>query len=490
MKTNPYFFRTALVFLAMLYLAGCSGDNTQLAGGAGGTGISHGVMTKGSVIVNGVRYRDTAANILIDDTLKSAANLQNGMVVSVRGTIDDTGPGGTAQQVVAQSEVRGVVTAVFDTENPPRIVVLGQNVLIDDQTILNGIARPITNALVGDFVEVHGLRDTLPRRNIRATRVEANPGLMGGDIAVDEIRGVVANRADANDMLFDVGTQAVDATIAPLGGTFSDGSIVEVHCTARPCIVDGVFQASRVEVEDNVNLPGVGERFEVEGLVSGIPVGGPNNFDNLSVNGVRVQITGTTTFRGGIKSDLLNNIKVEAEGTWDGTTLTARKIEFKRAVVRLQGVVSAPATGSIFTLHINGVGDVNVETDSFTNGTVLSTGCVQVRGQKKAVDEGVVTVTAGEITTCSGSGDHLIQASVEGELGTDLTLLEFIININNPTALQPYRDLSGNSLTKAQFLAAVTPTDPGPPVVAGSLVKIRFNPTSTSVTVKQVELEN
>ncbi len=493
MKTNPYFFRIALIFIVMLHFAGCSGDDTQLAGGAGGTGVSHGVMTKGSVIVNGVRFEDTAANISIDDTPKTALNLQNGMVVSVRGNA--SGSNGTATEIRGQIEVRGLVTAKDAVASPQRFTVFNQTVIVDDLTVYSNItfANITANTTI---VEVHGLRDALG--NIRATRVEGSLSLTaltdGTGMAnplVDEIRGVVTLRADATDMLFNVGTQAVNATGATIvGGTFSDGSIVEVHCTLRPsCLSAGVFQASSLEVEDNVNLPGVGQRFETEGLVSGFP--DPNDSNIFFVNSVRVKITASTTFRGGIKTDLLNNIKVEAEGTWDGTTLTARKIEFKRTVVRVQGEVTA-SSASTFTLSVNGVGPINIEKDGFTVGNVPPVdplACIQVRGQRKA--ENGATITAGQITACNGGDDHLIQAPVEAKPDTTiLTLLGFPIEIGNPTDNPPYKGLDDTPLTKAQFLAVVSPANVGPPAVAGTLVKIRFSPTSPALSVKQVELED
>ena len=496
-----------VVFLAaaLLFLGGCGGGGGQVAGtgGMGGTGVqvvSNGVMTRGSVIVNGVRYEDTTASISIDDTPKTAANLQDGMVVSVRGTA--SGSSGTAQSVVAQSEVRGLVTAVFAAENPQRIVVLGQNVLIDDQTILSGITRPISDvqllpnpATPNVVVEVHGLRDTLG--NIRATRVEADTGLMGGDNTVDEIRGLVTNRNDATPELFNVGSQQVAEIpgVTVVVGSFGDGSIVEVHCMVRPCVTGGIFQASLIEVEDFFgNRPANGQRFEVEGLISGFVVGGhPGNF---FVAGVSVTTTASTHFEGGIAGDLLNNIKVEAEGTWNGTTLTASKIEFKRSVVRLQGFVTAQVANT-FTLDISGR-RVNIETDDFTDvGGVPLPGngfgiCVQVRGQRKA---GGVVVVAGEIRVggCSNSDRPVLQAPVEAENGFELRLLGFDINAESPTdttvGSTGYENIDGSPMTRAAFFSAVVPADSAAvPPVAGTLVKVIFN--DTGGTVHEVELED
>jgi len=144
---------------------------TSCGGGTGGTGsggdtptgaVSIGVMAKGSVIVNGVRYEDTTANISIDDTPKTAADLRDGMVVRVVGTVNADGINGTAQQIEAQIEVRGSVTAVFPAENPQRLVVLGQNVVVDDLTVYSNVAN-FGAIAVSDLIEVgSGVRPEWP----------------------------------------------------------------------------------------------------------------------------------------------------------------------------------------------------------------------------------------------------------------------------------------------------------------------------------------
>ena len=311
------FTRAACVALTVSACGG--GGDPAASGGTGGTGIvSTGVMVKGSVIVNGVRFEDTIANILVDDTPKTAAALRDGMVVQVNGTVSDDGINGTAERVEAQIEVRGAVTAVFPAENPQRLVVLGQTVFVDDLTVYSNLAN-FGDIAVLDLIEVHGLRDTQGR--IRATRIEANTAQMGDD-TVDEIRGVVTGgAAGSNPLTFNIGVQAVDASgavIAPVGASYQNGSVVEVHCSVRPCVNGGgVFQASRIEVEDAEDLaqqPGAGQRFEAEGLISGFTAH-PGNF---FVAGTPVTTTGSTRFEGGIATDLANDIKVEAEGAWNG----------------------------------------------------------------------------------------------------------------------------------------------------------------------------
>src|SRR5262245_64856627 len=108
MHTPLRFVVSAAVAAAIL--AGCGG-------GTGGTGatnssaVSIGVMQKGSVILNGVRFQDTTAQVTLDDTPKTSAALQDGMVVKVQGTVSGDGINGTAQRVKALIEVRGVPTS-------------------------------------------------------------------------------------------------------------------------------------------------------------------------------------------------------------------------------------------------------------------------------------------------------------------------------------------------------------------------------------------
>lgn len=484
--------RNIVLALLVLVLGGCSGGTggTGATPATGTSAVSTGVMTKGSVIVNGVRFEDTAANISIDDTPKTAGDLRDGMVVKVLGTVNDDGINGTAQRVEAQIEVRGTPTSVDSTANPQSLVALGQTVFVDDQTVYSNLPAGFGSITTSTLIEVHGLRDTTGR--IRATRIEANQTQMG-NATVDEIRGVVSGGTGTNPVTFNLGSQAVNAigaVIAPTGASYQNGNVVEVHCTVRPCVVSGIFQASRIEVEDaedSAFQPGSGQRFEAEGLVSGFSGPGDTAF---FVAGVPVTISGSTRYVGGIATDLVDNIKVEAEGAWNGTSLAASKIEFKRSVIRLQGTVTVSGA-STFTMDVAGH-SVNIETDSFTSGTVPPIGpnCVQVRGQRKA--GGGVVVTAGEVSLpgdCSNSDRPVIQAPVEAESPeTTITLLGFVLNVSNPTDTPPWADVNDQPISRTVFFNAVVPANPGPPAVAGTLVKVIFNTGAN--TVRQVELED
>jgi hypothetical protein len=224
--------------------------------------------------------------------------------------------------------------------------------------------------------------------------------------------------------------------------------------------------------------------------------GHPGNF---SVGTTPVTTTSSTRFEGGIATDLANNVRVEAEGSWDGTRLVASKIEFKRSVVRLQGNVTASSPTQL-TMNVAGR-SVTIEIDRLTDLTGLpgntvppiGPNCVQVRGQRKGSATPPV-VTAGEIDpSCSGGGGSgfrpLIQAPVEAENGTTLTLLGFAIDVANPS--DGFRDTNDAVITRDAFLSAVTPAanNAAGVSVPGTLVKVSFNGGGVN-TVRQAELED
>jgi len=448
-----------------------------------------GVMTKGSTIVNGVRFEDTTANISIDDTPKTAAALQNGMVVKIVGNVNDDGITGIAQRVKALVELRGKPTSVSPLASPQSLVLHNQTVLVDDQTVYSNLAG--FNAIAPTtLIEVHGLRDGAG--GIRATRIEASAAQMA-DSTLDEIRGVVSGGSGGtNPATFSLGGQAINAgaaVIMPTGASYQNGSVVEVYCT-QPCMSGGVFNASRLKVEDAQDTafqPASGQRMEAEGLISGF-TGHPGNF---SVGATPVTTTGSTRFEGGIATDLANNVKVEAEGSWNATRLVANKIEFKRSVIRLQGNVSA-AGAAQFTMNVAGR-SVNIETDNLTSGSVPAAGsaCVQVRGQRGMAATPLV-VRASEISTsCGNGGRPLMQAPVEAESSTTITLLGFPIDVNNPLDTPQWQDGNGQPiLTLAAFLNAVMPatTNAAGVPVRGTLVKVVFDTGTNSV--RQAEIEN
>lgn len=483
---------------------GGGGGGSASAGGTGGTGIvSTGVMTKGSIIVNGVRFDDTNANVTIDDTPKLPADLKDGMVVKLRGQINDDRITGTAERVEVENEVRGTVQTHDETASPPTFTVVSQTVFVPEGTFFDNFPSPTptpADAVAQLFdgisvVEVHGLRNG--DGSILATRVELIVGAPGADI--DELRGTVKLETLVAGTSFTLQNATTEVTVSftpatpivPAGAALTEGALVEVHGN----FIVSTFNATRIDIEDAEDdefRHGAGEEFDFEGLVSGCatPCSGTN--ESFFVGSQAVETNSNTRFEGGTREDLVDNVKVEAEGhNFNGTALIAEKIEFKRSVIRLQGNVTASGTGT-FTLDVAGR-SVTIETDSFTSGSVppVPPACVQVRGQRKLPASPLV-VTAGEINLSCGNGDRdLIQAPVEAESSTTITLLGLPpIDISNPTDTPQWVDVNDQPiLSLAAFLNAVTPatTNSAGIPVPGTLVKVIFDAANL---VGQAEIED
>ena len=138
---------------------------------------------------------------------------------------------------------------------------------------------------------------------------------------------------------------------------------------------------------------------------------------------------------------------------------------------------------------------VTIKTDSLTSGTVPRSlfGLRASARSAQALPATPLVVTAGEIgTNCSGDGARpLMQAPVEAESSTSLTLLGFAINVSNPTDTPQWENINGEAFDDARCLPqrGHAPNDQhGGRSVPGTLVKVSFD--SGTNTVRQAELEH
>lgn len=336
MKSNAGFvrwMRAALLALpALLFLAGCGGSGTIVAGGGtGGTGISAGVITeKGSVTVNDVRFAvDNTTSIRLNDLPASESDLQIGMIVKLRGTFNADGSNGTAESIEAESNVKGRIS-LFGPEQDS-FSVLGQNTFVDNQTKFAGVGG-LGDLRLSDVVRVFGFRDV--QGDIRATFVE-RLSESGGE---EEISGIVSEKNVIDNTFVLGGFLLVDYVarnpeIEPQGFGFENGDPVEVEGVFN--VARNVFEATGIEredIEDAGFVPLEGEKVEVEGFASGVTEDPPGIF-TLSIAGFPVRTTADTSYKKGAPTELRDNVRVEAEGVWTmisgDLVLVAENIEFE-----------------------------------------------------------------------------------------------------------------------------------------------------------------
>jgi len=342
----------ALMVAVAALFAACGGGGGGI-GGAGTTPTTHRgeVETIGSITVNGVRFIDDTATIIADDdptiVLTKADVEKLGLVVTVRGIRNADGVTGAAAEIEIENEIRGAITA----KGVDTLTVLGQTVITHPETEFEA-GETFATLLVGDRVEVHGERSG---STIRASRVERTLE------AVDEIRGTVGAFVPGASITVGGTLITVDANTVfdPVGVTPVVGDLVEVHFTAGT--------ATLIHMENE--LP-EGQEVEVEGLVSG--------FTGLSAI---FQVSGTdvdaskAVIDGGLKNEMLNGMKIEAEGVMVGGVLMADRIKFKDSVRIHDNASDLPAQLTL-------LGKTVLRSDALTvpNQVIANGDGVEVRG--------------------------------------------------------------------------------------------------------------
>lgn len=483
--------RVGLLGACITGLAACGGGTDGTGGSpptpAGIATTASGVMTKGSVIINGIRFDDTTATVT-DDRGRNAAALATGMVVKLRGRSDDNG-NGTAERVDVENELRAAITSINASASPQSFVAAGLTVLVDSQTVYANVAN-FAALVVGTRVEVHGLRDAAGR--LRASRVEAIAVGQGAD----ELRGTVSavnTTADTFVLNGNITVNYAGATFSPANATenslVNGTTVVEV----RGSLAGSVFTATQVDVEDleDDNLRGrENEKQESEGFVTGFTAH-PGTFQ---VNGRTVTTTTSTRFVGGTSADLVNDVKVEAEGIVNAQgVLVASKIEFRAVRVLLYGLVTARDTTArtvvVLGQTVRGNDLTRIDTrGSGGNSTSLAdltvnVDCVEVRATLDGTN-----LVADEIKEPSSCGKELVQARVTAENEAAFTLT-FFGNTGTPLAASlanatQFRDRTGAVITREKFFAAVTPAGG---TALGTLVKVKGNSLGA---IEEAELQD
>jgi hypothetical protein len=322
------FARAALV-VAAIVLAGCGGG-MQAGVGSGGSGaplsVGLGPVTGfGSIIVNGERYDETAAEVLVDERpdrprpatvaairLGMRAELQHRNLVVATATV--------------AAEVIGPVSSVSTTG----FVALGQTVQVNAdpvRTVFEGFDS-LADLATGSVVEVHG--DRAGNGDILATRVELKPAGM----ALVRVAGTAANVSGRS---FSIGALSVDAsaaTLVPAGSTLANGQRV-VAWTDVP-YTGGALAAKVLRIGASTIAPNA--TVTLDGVV-----GDFQGAASFRVSGVPVNAGQVNPITGGSAADLRNGLQVRVRGTFTGGVLSATSLEILQAAqasVQLTGPIT------------------------------------------------------------------------------------------------------------------------------------------------------
>lgn len=459
----------ATALISVMGMTACSssgGDNGGTPASA--SAVSIGTMTKGSVIVNGVTFvEDNATRITGDDTAKVSADLQSGMTVRVRGRVNSDDVSGTAERVEIENEVRGALTKTgADT-----FTVHGQTVLVDGATVFANVAN-FAGLADTNNVEVHGQRDVAGI--IRATRVER----LGAGTVDDEVRGTVSGLT-GNLVLgnpFNIGSLSISTntttSVTPPNLVIANGTLVEVH-------LNGTL-ATRIHLEDGDDEfeAQEGEEFEVEGFVSG--------FSSLSgtfkVNNQTVQASSSTRFDGGLKGDMANDVKVEAEGHLSSGILVANKIAFKETV-RIESNATTTASANLLGKTVLVTSKTEFSSNLTGTAGIAQNDGLRIRGFVN--NDGSITATRVEKQSNPVDADkNILQGPVTSKDAANkaLVVLGITINVSGAASMDDSPDESNPAFANIDaFLAAVTP--------GRTIVKAKGTFSGSTISATEVEIE-
>lgn len=307
--------RQALLALVGAALLPACGGGTDVAGvSSGGTGsYTSGTITGlGSVIVNGIRYDDSAASVSFNGSASTAAALKLGMVVRIQGSAltPATVAGGlataTASSIACGSEWKGPVADIDTTGGT--FTLLGQTVRVLTTTVIEGTT--FSTALNGLYVEVYGLLDPADG-SLQASRIE----LDDSSPASPRLSGLVSGLTATTFQLGSATILYSSATDVPT--TLANGLLVRVDLepTANG---SGQWIATRVradaaaiELEDD-------DEADLEGFVTALTATG------FVLNGIPVDASHI-----GLPSGLVEGDRVEVQGSALNGTVIASEIDIK-----------------------------------------------------------------------------------------------------------------------------------------------------------------
>ena len=438
-----------------------------------GKGTSYGQITGfGSIIVNGIKFSTTGANIFINGQTGTESQLKLGMIVDTRGTFDGNGSTGSATSIQYQADLIGPLeSANLSTKT---YVIMGQNVIYDDATVFDtGTIIPL---VVSNMFEVNGHRDQ--NGNLRATYIRPLYFEFTQGVTEVSVRGTVSNFDPVNKTLR-INSLTVNYSSLDLG-PFSliwDGSIVLVK---GKNLTASVLTATSINQVDLVYFGQAGESLEIDGFVTSF-----TSKSDFSFGKQRVITDSQTIFENGTSSDIALGAKLEVEGTLQNSfksflqdpkiyTLTiipppnllAKKISFKKTSnIKIKSAVATIdlSNNTLGFFHEAFSPHLTVKTNSLTrfedkSSTALrpfalvnisTSNYLKVQGYKASDGTLVATIVERE----NPKTENILQGPIES-IGTDFfRILGTMILTNSSTT---YKDVNDNTISKTDFYNTIT----------------------------------
>lgn len=319
--------RLILAFISAIAIVGCSSSDNNTAPVVVTPPATSDVVTVGtisgfgSVISNGIEFNTDSVSVMLDGQPGNLSDLRIGMMVSIRGTVNDETGAAAASAIHFSDDVEGPITSINTANNT--LVVLGRTVLFDELTVFdNGL---FNNLAAGNMVQVSGQWRSQER--IQATHIERKANAYAAGMEM-EVKGEISG-LNIGTQHFNIGTQPCDYSAAMLelgGADLENGLYVEVSSTSP--ILNGDLLLDRIQARDHDRdrdqLCDSGCDFDLDGYVTMFV-----STTEFEVDDSPVSTTAATVYVNGTADTLALDVRLAVIGTLDDAgVLIADRIVF------------------------------------------------------------------------------------------------------------------------------------------------------------------
>ncbi len=274
------------------------------------------ITALGSVTLNGVHYDTSSSNVTINGALGIPADLELGHVVAITGEANLSEATGLADTLSYSATIVGPVESI-DTALE-QLVVMGQTVSADDDTVYDPLIDPSTFAglAVGDTAQISGFRNA--DGGVVATRIAPAPATAGVQL-IGPVTGL-----DLANFLFTIDRLTVDYSSAAIVDLPGGVPVEEQYVLVRGALTDGILVVDEIVDATSVTAP-ASTRVHLGGIVTRF--GSASDFD---LNGFPVISDSATHLVDGALADLSANAKITIDGEISpgGDAVLARNVLF------------------------------------------------------------------------------------------------------------------------------------------------------------------
>ncbi len=372
-------------------IAGIDGSGSPVAADNVSTGTIDGF---GSVIVNGVRYDTSLADITVSGENATEDNLGIGAYVTVVGSVNQDGISGFASTVNFQPNVVGNITAINSSQN--NFSVLGQTVLVNNDTTfgagLSASGGGLDALSIGQRVRVSG------------------PANSSGDIIASLVDVVTGTDLEVAGIISNVNTAASTFVLGGLTVNYAQARLDDLSLSALQNglaiivegsqIIGGELIAESISAEDNYfELIDELSEIEIEGFITEF-----ESAEQFALGKTVILTNDDTEVSGGSLDSLDIDMFIEVEGTFDGSNrLVADEIE----ILTFADQVIAGLVSEI---------DISTEEEIPTGVIVVQGNAVITNVETRYEDESEVDIERFNLLNIS-VGDYLSIAGEQGDAG-------------------------------------------------------------------------